>query len=122
MNTRPPLFFLIFFSIFGFIGLTLLISLWTASGFGAPPLIFRIFGSFIAVAFMAMGFGVPYAALTNKTNPQDLLANIRPKAAPKPSGNYDCPNCGANVGDADVSPSGDLKCQYCNNWWNIHQV
>lgn len=36
--------------------------------------------------------------------------------------NYDCDNCGARLGkDAEVSPSGDVKCKYCNKWFNIYR-
>ncbi len=123
MNQRPPIFILFFFSIFGFIGLTVIISLWTADGFGAPPTFFKIFGSFIGLAFMAMGFGMPISALMNKGKlsvPTEAVSNSSQQKRPAP-GTYDCPNCGANVGEAEVSPSGDLKCSYCNEWWNIHQ-
>jgi Sec-independent protein translocase protein TatA len=37
------------------IGLTVIVFLWTASGFGAPPLIFRVFGSFVALGFVITG-------------------------------------------------------------------
>jgi hypothetical protein len=111
---------LLFMSIFGFIGLTVLIFLWTARGFGAPPLIFRLFGSFIAIAFMIMGFGMPLTLFLKGRGPD--TPGFFPNSDPVPGkiGTYDCPNCGANVGDADVSPSGDIKCTYCNEWWNIH--
>ena len=121
MQQRPPIFVLIFFSIFGFIGITILVSLWTASGFGAPPTVFKIFGSFIALAFIAMGFGVPLSAL-RKGEARFSMPNINAASVEKPKGSiYDCPNCGANVGKVEVSPSGDLKCSYCNEWWNIHK-
>lgn len=111
---------LLFMSIFGFIGITVFIFLWTARGFGAPPLIFRLFGSFIAIAFMIMGFGVPLSFLLKgrESSTPDVFQPLE-QTARKP-GTYDCPGCGANVGNADVSPSGDIKCSYCNEWWNIH--
>ncbi len=123
MQQRPPIFILLFFSIFGFIGITVLISLWTTSGFGAPPTFFKIFGSFIALAFMLMGFGMPISVLMKAkagTLDQRTPSVAQSPATPKP-GTYDCPNCGANVGGVEVSPSGDLKCSYCNEWWNIHR-
>ncbi len=57
---------LLFVSVFGFIGLTVLIFLWSADGFHEPPLIFKLFGSFIAIAFMIFGFGLPLTALFGK--------------------------------------------------------
>lgn len=36
--------------------------------------------------------------------------------------NYECLNCGANLGKGvEVSPSGDVKCEYCVKWFNIHK-
>lgn len=118
---RPPLFFLIFISMFGFIGVAVLIFLWTAKGFHAPPLIFRVFGSFIALGFIAMGFGLPLTLLA-KGRRTDV--QVRPDSAQfskPPTGGFDCPNCGGNVGTVQVSPSGDVKCAYCGDWWNLHK-
>lgn len=120
MNQRPPLFILVFTSMFGFIGLTVIIFLWTADGFGAPPTIFKLFGTFIGLAFMVVGFGGPITAL-RKGNSIAMPKVDATVTSQKKAGGYDCPSCGANVGDADVSPSGDIKCQYCNEWWNIHR-
>ena len=37
-------------------------------------------------------------------------------------GGYACTNCGATLqGEAEVSPSGDVKCSYCERWFNIHR-
>ena len=41
----------------------------------------------------------------------------------KPNKDYvktKCDNCGAKCTNAsDISPSGDLKCEYCNSWFNV---
>lgn len=123
---RPPLFMLIFVSMFGFIGLALLISLWSKSSheFGAPPLFFRLFGSCIAIAFMAVGFGIPITALRRRAAPR---SGDPDQAGPPPAtsggAGYQCPNCGAALGpEQEVSPSGDAKCGYCRKWWNIHRA
>jgi len=120
---RPPAFVLLFMSIFGFIGITILVFLWRSSGFGAPPTIFKIFGSFIALGFIVMGFGMPLSILmrTRKSGGVDSDAAGNPYREKKP-GSYDCPGCGANIEDGDVSPSGDIKCTYCDSWWNIHRA
>jgi hypothetical protein len=119
---RPPLFVLLFVSLFGFIGVTVLISLWTADGFGAPPLVFRVFGSFVALGFIIVGFGVPLSALMKRRRAgggvHDQSDSYR---TGRRASSYDCPHCGANAGDSDVSPSGDIKCDYCGQWWNIHR-
>ena len=98
-------------SIFGFIGVTVIIFLWTAKGFGAPPLFFKIVGSFIALGFIAMGFGMPITAILKGKS--QTHTETKP-SLPGKGGGYDCPNCGANIMD------GDVKCPYCQGWWNIH--
>lgn len=119
---RPPIFVLLFISIFGFIGVAVLIGLWSAGdGFGAPPLIFKLVGSFIALAFICMGFGLPISLLLKKDG-RGVSGSMN---ASTPSGSpagYACPNCGGAIGDAEVSPSGDVKCEYCRSWWNIHRA
>lgn len=121
---KPPLFMLLFFSIFGFIGVAVLVFLWgSGSGFHSPPLFAKVFGSFIALGFMAMGFGVPLSVIKKA---KELAKNggLDPNGPGRvngPGSGYGCPNCGGNVKDGEVSPSGDLKCPYCNSWWNIHR-
>lgn len=126
---RPAWFILIFISIFGFIGLTLLIFLWfgSDSDFGRPPLIARLIGSFIALGFMAMGFGLPITAILAWAR-GEVPAEVGDAAPPdevmqsSPAG-YRCPHCAAGLGaQQEVSPSGDVKCGYCNKWWNIHRA
>jgi DNA-directed RNA polymerase subunit RPC12/RpoP len=111
---------------FGFIGIAVLIFLWSApsDGFGAPPLFFRVFGSFIALAFMAMGFGLPISALLSRSDSSPSGPDSLPLSDGAPSERqvgYRCPHCGAGLGkDQEVSPQGDIKCTYCHKWWNIH--
>jgi DNA-directed RNA polymerase subunit RPC12/RpoP len=113
------------------IGVSVLFFLWTASGFGAPPLIFKVFGSFIALGFVMFGgamlFGTSLlqqqegrmAGLIKRVNRRVKDSNSTPPSEKKVG--YDCANCGAALGpDAEVSPSGDVKCSYCKRWFNIH--
>jgi DNA-directed RNA polymerase subunit RPC12/RpoP len=118
-----------FFSLFGFIGVAFLIFLWSQSfhEFGAPPLIFRVVGSFIALAFIAMGFGLPITAWRARAAWREGAAGSAAPVSNAPASQatatvgYKCPHCGAGLGPKeDVSPSGDVKCGYCNKWWNIH--
>lgn len=128
-------FGLIFFGI----GLTVIISLWAEpfGGFGSPPLFFRVVGSFIALAFVTMGGTVAYGALFGSLpdparhlpgrSPFDETATERSTGddaaspAQRPVAGYVCPQCGAPLSDdADVSPHGDVKCTYCDRWFNIH--
>lgn len=113
---------LLFFSIFGFIGIAVIVFLWSAdNGFHSPPLFFRIFGSLIALGFVAMGFGVPLTLLrrAKDLDKQPGARGHRPLASP--AAHLHCPACGANVGQAEVSPGGDVKCGYCHGWWNVHR-
>ena len=116
------------FGVFGLvflgIGLTVILWLWLSpfGEFGSPPLVFRIFGSFIAVAFVAMGGGIAYAALTGKLRaPHQRERHDQFTSGMDGDVGFRCPNCGAGLGDdSEVSPHGDVMCQYCNSWFNIH--
>lgn len=121
---RLPIFMLVFVSMFGLIGVALLVFLWSQSSheFGAPPLVFRLVGSCIAIAFIAVGFGVPLTALRARSAAGVTNGSSRPESAPASGDGYKCPHCGAGLGqNQEVSPSGDVKCGYCNKWWNIHR-
>ena len=112
---------IVFGIVFGGIGLTVIGFLWGERGFGEPPLFFKLFGSFIALAFVAVG-GTFFMAAVKGRMPQTGNA-IRPSADVTPSdgAGYKCPACGARLGEtADVSPKGDVKCGYCKQWFNIH--
>jgi hypothetical protein len=111
-QVKPPLFLLLFFVIFGCVGLTIIGFLWTADG---PPLFFRIFGSFVGLAFAVMGFGVPLTALKSNRS-EGVEMNERPSTGL----GYKCPNCAAGLDNQEVSPAGDVKCAYCSKWYNIH--
>ncbi len=126
------------------IGLTVLGFLWLTpfNEFGSPPLFFRVFGSFIALAFVLTGVGfIAGPSLVRgqgahlKGMMQDLAKTAQDiqrggpaetsHASPttSPQVGYDCPNCGASLGkDCDVSPSGDAKCGFCERWFNIHNA
>lgn len=123
------------------IGMTVLGFLWLTpfNQFGSPPLFFRIFGSFIALAFVMTGVAIFKGAGMHPGNhlhgnfnqmrrsmgrPGPVDGPAEPSASSEtPQVGYDCPNCGAALGDdADVSPGGDVKCVYCKRWFNIHQA
>ena len=138
MHWIPRLFGIIPFGI----GVTVLVFLWTSSGFGAPPLVFRIFGSFVAMGFVMFGVAAFASGGLIKGHAEQLRGMMqdvsesarggieRPSRSPEnstaeagPQVGYDCPKCGAALGeDCDVSPSGDAKCQYCKRWFNIHST
>ena len=115
---------MLFISIFGFIGVAVLIFLWSPSSdrFDGPPLFFRVFGSLIALAFMAMGFGLPISALLARSaSPSITEGADHPSSSSESSAGYRCSHCGAGLGEGqEVSPKGDVKCSYCHKWWNIH--
>jgi DNA-directed RNA polymerase subunit RPC12/RpoP len=125
--------------VFGFVflgtGISVLVSLWNGSfgGFGEPPLLFRLIGSLISLAFIAFGGVTCLGALSArymlnkvasvKLEPPAFDASDFPAAAPQPPAvGYVCPQCGAPLAsDAEVSPLGDVKCTFCQRWFNIHQ-
>ena len=116
-------FGLVFFGL----GLTILIFLWSADGFGAPPLFFRVFGSFIAIAFLAVGGSLALASIRGRTLLDETLDAARgdedrtSELGDVESGaNYGCEACGAPLSaEADISPLGDVKCTYCKAWFNV---
>ena len=116
----PGVFGLAFFGI----GLTVLISLWAAP-FGdivSPPLVFRVFGSFIAVVFVVVGGSIGWTAIF-ASGPFGVQATTNERSTGQGHRvmNYTCPKCGAPISDgADVSPSGDTKCNHCGGWFNVH--
>lgn len=88
---------------------------------GGPPIMFRLVGSMVSLIFMAVGTGAGLAALKGG-GAEAMLRKLgkRKPGGPRPTG-YKCPNCGAALSEnADVSPSGDVKCDYCRTWFNIH--
>lgn len=62
----------VFGIVFAGIGLTVIISLWSARGFGEPPLFFKLVGSFIAIAFVAFGATFASAAFKGQPLPAEL--------------------------------------------------
>ncbi len=113
------------------IGLTVLGFLWGSpwNEFGSPPLVFRIFGSFIALGFLLFGclflFAKPVSptaqlkALRDELREAGLTETPVTSEPPQP-GKLKCPNCGSSPGKAEVSPHGDVKCDHCSRWYNVH--
>lgn len=135
IGSAPRFIGVVFGVVFAGIGLTVLGFMWFTPRheFGAPPLFFRIFASFIAIPFVAIGGTLAYKSITGKSLPARLpqpvarLHGADPaqpvQHVPSHGGAYRCPRCGAPLGkDADVSPSGDVKCTFCNTWFNIHRA
>jgi hypothetical protein len=116
--------------VFAGIGVTVLVFMWGApfGEFGSPPLFFRIFASFIAIAFVGFGGTMGVTALRGRGSFPVAPDASGPGAgsAPgpvAPAGGYKCPNCGAPLGEkADVSPAGDVKCPFCGRWFNTHRA
>jgi hypothetical protein len=117
--------------VFGFafagIGLTVLVFLWAApfGEFESPPIVFRLFGSFIALVFVAVGGTVLVGSIKGRTAMDAVAPRVSfapTTTAATPSTGYNCPHCGAPLPEkADVSPLGDAKCPFCHTWFNIHQ-
>ena len=111
---------------FAGIGLTVLGFLWFGDdGFGSPPLIFRLVGSFIAIVFVVFGGTMGLSAVFARglmADPTERLKALQGNAGAETRvpGSYVCPNCGATLGNAEVSPLGDVKCTFCGSWFNIH--
>ena len=114
--------------VFGGIGVSVLGFLWLSpwNQFDSPPLFFRIFGTFIALPFVGFGVmmivgGLAGGKITNTFSANLGTAQAQPNPTASIAGNYVCPNCGATLTRADVSPMGDVKCEFCGTWFNIHR-
>lgn len=120
----------VFGFVFGGIGLTVIAFLWgsPSNEFGSPPLVFRVFGSFIALAFVAFGGVALFGGLTAGDSTSSLgsmqsgqAQSVDDESEPAGNMNYTCPRCSAPLSNkADVSPHGDVKCSFCNGWFNVH--
>jgi DNA-directed RNA polymerase subunit RPC12/RpoP len=132
-SPTPPRAVRFIFALFGFIfagiGLTVIIFIWSEpfGGFGSPPLFFRIFGSFIAVAFIGFGAAMAISAIIGNKEPlapSIPAASVAPHAPASTAhlpGRYACSRCAAPLADnAQVSPLGDARCPHCGSWFNIH--
>jgi hypothetical protein len=112
------------------IGISVLVFLWSEpfGDFGSPPLFFRFFGSFIALAFVLLGgasfigaFKVRTWKIPQDISEQDEYPSESDLPDPSTSLHLACPRCGAPLAeDAEVSPHGDVKCTYCQAWFNVH--
>ena len=96
-------------------------------------LLFGSFGIVFAIIFLVPFIVIPvFIFLTARRVFQfqsKVFDNIEPSLfkqidqAEKPNKHYvktRCDNCGAKCTNAsEISPSGDLKCAYCNTWFNV---
>lgn len=122
---------MLFGLIFAAIGVTVIVSLWSRDG-DFPPLVFRMVGSLISLAFVVMGGGLAISAMVGKVSQSGKAS----RGAPGSRGaravrrtdradlgvGYTCSHCGAPLArEADVSPLGDVRCSHCGGWFNIHR-
>jgi hypothetical protein len=126
---------IVFGLVFCGIGISVMVFVWSESGFGAPPLFFRIFATLIAIPFVAVGGLAAYGSiqvlrgsLAGTEQIAGLLQNSdQPTTNEESVGTgsrvaYACPACGAPLArGADVSPHGDVKCTHCGGWFNVHK-
>ncbi|MEO1998190.1 MAG: hypothetical protein ABGZ17_23345 [Planctomycetaceae bacterium] len=83
------------------------------------------FGVFVLVV---VGFGFQIVAsrkvfgTVHRVIDQALKEDTASKTeTPTGARDYTCDHCGATLSDGtEVSPSGDFRCQYCDNWSNVH--
>lgn len=97
--------------------------------FGSPPLSVRILGSIIALGWVILGLGSLFMSAETlqklmKAQQKGLLdaeqrGSMR-STSPLTPGKLKCPNCGASPQTGEVSPHGDVKCDHCSRWYNVH--
>jgi hypothetical protein len=49
----------------------------------------------------------------------EQTAPLRSTSPPAP-GKLKCSNCGSSPQSGEVSPHGDVKCDHCSRWYNVH--
>lgn len=117
--------------IFGCIGVAVILFLWSQphGQFGSPPVFFRVFGSFIGLVFVVVGFGNTIKMISGspvdrsgRFNRMGRRPNRFDNGRPRnQTANWDCPNCGSPLSDDnEISPSGDVKCLHCESWYNVN--
>ena len=119
-KTSPAGAFIVDFALGAFfcsLGVTMLKTPWIGI-----PWLFRFWGGLIAFACLAVGlimvFGSMVRQILRNRDARDARAQTAVDA-PVNSG-YACPNCGAPLASAaDVSPLGDVRCGYCQQWFNV---
>ncbi len=96
-------------------------------------LAFGAFGILFMIVFIAPFIIIPIVIFTIARKAfsfqSKVFQSIEPSLmqkidqAEKPNRHYvktRCDNCGAKCTSAsDISPSGDLKCEYCDTWFNV---
>jgi len=118
----------VFGLVFAGVGVCVLVLMWGGEA-DFVPVAARIFGSLIAVAFLAFGGTMAFTALRGEgsmgsVDVPDVDPRFVPPSQPGPAtpAGYVCPRCGAALGaKADVSPMGDVKCPFCGQWFNVHR-
>ncbi len=126
------------------IGLSVIAFAWSNQFGGAfgVPVFFRLFFTFVALAFVFTGGGILFG-LRSATRSglvdrvldlqQQMEAGMKARGMTPPGGpgtftaprmtseGYLCPSCNAPIGrQAEVSPHGDVKCAHCGRWFNVH--
>jgi len=97
--------------------------------FGGIGLLFVIFAIIGIVPFVAVAI-IMVQLIKNASKFQSAVFHSIDKdlyqkidKAEKPNKHYvktKCDNCGAKCTNAcDISPRGDLKCEYCQTWFNV---
>ncbi len=99
------------------------------SGHGSMPIFFKLFGVFICLPFIGVGLAIIFgkapsaaeqlAAIQKQVDKEGAIASSG-TGTPVAPGKLKCPNCGSSPGTAEVSPHGDVKCDHCSRWYNVH--
>jgi hypothetical protein len=119
-KTSPAAAFLVDFVLGAFfcsLGVTMLKTPWHGI-----PWVLRLGGGLIGFACLAVGlimvFGSLVRQILQNRDARDARAQITEDASL--NSGYACPNCGATLANgAEVSPLGDAKCGYCQQWFNV---
>lgn len=132
----------IFGLLFISVGILMLIFLWAMFGFTGPGLLISLIPGLVSLIFIGSGLTTLVGAFTGEiihgpmTRNRKLLEISEPfqqlqqffsdhvhqqerQENPSSRMNSVCPRCSAPIGEAEISPSGDVKCLHCKNWYNV---
>ena len=104
---------------FAFTSLAILCVLWALP----IDLLFKIVFSIVDVPFVAIGGTLFVLAVKIRPSiPTKTVETVHDSQLSSEILRLHCPQCGAPFEeDAETSSSGDVKCEFCDSWYNVYQ-
>jgi hypothetical protein len=120
--------------VFASMGGTLAYAVWFTDHFDDAPFFIKVPFTAVGLFFFTIGALMLINALRGggifgaaESITDQAIDQLKARAAQSPEGvrfapgSYVCPHCGGKLTRAEVSPLGDVKCEFCGAWFNIHK-